>query len=359
MCQLSYNLLGEVKRKRCKDDTVKIERIGVSEWKPPFLIQHFCISPTYTVYYQRNVERSTARSLTNVPKLKAHGGTISKKAGRKIRYCFNWLIASSKIKNVYCKATGKTSFFKLNFITLTLAEKQRHSDNYVKDKMLSAFIQWLQRKHGVVSYIWKAESQLNGNIHFHITTNKFVHWQQIRHKWNSIQYQHGYNRGMTQDEFIKDTNGTDVTPVKKESELIGYMVKYFTKSDTELKYVCISCAIPKEEKMMPDYYYKTDDEGLVWMGKRAIEGRLWNHSANLLTTGFSIDETDSAYADWQKVLMYYQTTAPIPTQYATVIPHRRIGIREFPSSVRVLLQNKIELINKNDRHKSLYVVETI
>lgn len=284
---------------------------------------------------------------------------MSKKAGRKIRYCFNWLIASSKVKSVYSKATGKSSFFKLNFITLTLAEKQKHSDNYVKEKMLSAFIQWLQRRHGVVSYIWKAETQVNGNIHFHITTNKFVHWRQIRHKWNAIQYSHGYTRNMMQEEFIRDTNGTDVKPVKKESELIGYMVKYFTKNDTRIKTDKIKPEKLKLLRKLEGVVFETNELGIEYLIKRPVVGRLWNHSANLLTSGFSIDETDSAYSDWRQMLNYYATGNPITTDFATILPHRRVGVKEMPSSVRVLLQNKIDQINAKDRHQSLYVVESL
>lgn len=356
MCVIAYDLFGNIKRKRCKEDNRSIDKIAPVNWSPPFLIQHFSISPTYTVYYKRNCERSSGRKQSLIPKSNKTNGSMSKKASRKVRYCFNWLIAASKVKQVYKKSTGKTHFFKLNFITLTLSEPQKHTDNFIKANMLAQFIQWMQRRHGVVSYIWKAEAQMNGNIHFHITTNKFIHWQQIRHKWNSIQFKHGYNRGLTELEFCTDTNSTDVHAVKKEALIIGYMCKYFTKDDTKCSYVKISCDSGRSVKSNDGLKYYTDEEGLLWMKKRSIVGRLWNHSSNLLTTGFSVDETDSAYSDWRNMLNYYATGKPIHCDFATVIPHKRVGVKEMPSSVRVLLQNKIDLINAKDKATTVYQI---
>ena len=64
--------------------------------------------------------------------------------------------------------------FKLNLITLTLPSKQNeHSDNEIKHRALNNFFTQLRTKHNLVNYVWKAEKQKNGNIHFHIITDKF------------------------------------------------------------------------------------------------------------------------------------------------------------------------------------------
>ena len=56
----------------------------------------------------------------------------------------------------------------MKFITLTLSDVQAHTDDSIKEHMLQPFLYWLQRYYNC-SYVWKAETQINGNIHFHIT----------------------------------------------------------------------------------------------------------------------------------------------------------------------------------------------
>ena len=82
--------------------------------------------------------------------------------------------------------------YKLTFITLTLPSKQIHSDNEIKSRCLNHFLTDLKRKYQVDLYIWKAEKQENGNIHFHILTNKYIKWQSIRTDWNRIINKLGY-----------------------------------------------------------------------------------------------------------------------------------------------------------------------
>jgi len=77
------------------------------------------------------------------------------------------------------KTTGKQytngAKYKLTFITLTLPSKQAHTDEEIKKVPFANFLQTLRRKYNMKYYIWKAEKQNNGNIHFHIITNSFIH----------------------------------------------------------------------------------------------------------------------------------------------------------------------------------------
>lgn len=81
---------------------------------------------------------------------------------------------------------------KISFVTLTLSAKQFHSDNYIKAKMLNQFISELRLLIHDFNYIWRAEKQANGNIHFHLLIGSFVPWIKIRDIWNRIQKKEGY-----------------------------------------------------------------------------------------------------------------------------------------------------------------------
>ena len=144
-------------------------------------------------------------------------------------------------KTVYSIKKKKAFKFRISFITLTLSTAQQHSDTYILHKLLFPFLKYLERKHEVTAYIWRAEIQgkrlkQRGErcIHFHITTDKFIHWRQIRNKWNALQLAHGYKEPGT------DPNSTDVHSVRNTESIIGYMTKYFSKQvkDSEEKVTC-------------------------------------------------------------------------------------------------------------------------
>lgn len=94
------------------------------------------------------------------------------------------------------------------FITLTMPSKQMHHDNFIKENCLRPFIDWLtsektyitrkgkskglQQGCGVKAYVWRAESQENGNIHFHLIVDRYIDKDQIRWRWNAICERFGY-----------------------------------------------------------------------------------------------------------------------------------------------------------------------
>ena len=99
--------------------------------------------------------------------------SLSWKQAKRIQSYIAWLYYFSKKKEVYCKSTAKKYWFKLNFITLTLSNKQFHDDYYILKNLFEPFIRELRTKKKGLLYVWKAEVQDNGNIHFHINTNYF------------------------------------------------------------------------------------------------------------------------------------------------------------------------------------------
>lgn len=152
------------------------------------------------------------------------------------------------------KAKKKGFYFKLNFITLTLTKPQQHPDTYIVHHMLIPFLKYLRRSHNVINYIWKAEIQperllKRGErcIHFHITTNKFIHWKKVRNKWNELQLAHGYREENT------DPNSTDIHSVINEKQAVHYMSKYITKepekddypdtSEDEFQKLFVTCKV--------------------------------------------------------------------------------------------------------------------
>lgn len=199
---------------------------------------NFYIRPTYIVsvpQYVRSGETSGTRHSNSLRNLQnnAHEGEISKKAEAKIRNAVNWLLAASKYKRVFDRKTGKNFFFKVNFITLTIPLAETlPEDKTIKEKVFQPWISYARKYFGLRNYIWKAEAQANGMIHFHVTTDTFLHHAKLRASWNRILDREGLLEKFKAEHGHSNPNSTDVHSVKNVKNLAAYLAKYFTKNDS-------------------------------------------------------------------------------------------------------------------------------
>jgi len=77
-------------------------------------------------------------------------------------------------------------------LTLTLPCRQLHGDPYVKKYLLNEYLSIIRKKYELKHYIWKAEKQNNGNIHFHLIIDRYIHFKEVNRLWNQILNTHGY-----------------------------------------------------------------------------------------------------------------------------------------------------------------------
>jgi uncharacterized ubiquitin-like protein YukD len=156
---------------------------------------------------------------------------ISNKSKQKIKRATKYLLYNSTIKTAYNYKTNSRFTFKVNFITLTLASEQKHTDQEIKKELLNQFLIEAKRKWHIVNYVWRAEKQTNGNIHFHILCDKFIPWLELRNTWNRIQNKLGYVDSFFTKYNHRNPNSTDVHSLKKVENVAAYVTKYITKVD--------------------------------------------------------------------------------------------------------------------------------
>ena len=199
-------------------------------------IPYLSIRPNYIALYslpesprvRSALQRKTVLNLAQ----NEHFGKISKKANRRIRQAIDWLLYLSQDKTFYHNKFKKTYKFKVNFITLTLAAPQQHSDQVIKKLVLQPFLDYGRKVWKIDKYVWRAEPQKNGNIHFHIVTDVYIPWVEIRNCWNRLQGKLGYI-SRYQNRFPgKTPNSTDVHSVRKIRNLSTYLAKYCAKEST-------------------------------------------------------------------------------------------------------------------------------
>lgn len=186
-----------------------------------------------SVYKKYNESRghkiTSLNAKENVIK-KNYNVELSISSKKQIIACINWIIAQAKKKRYFSEKTNKYYFFRVNFITLTLPSTQIHCDNTIKSVALNQFITELKKKNKEVKYFWRAEKQSNGNIHFHLVTDMYIHYEKLRNMWNRCINKLGYVDRFELAHKHNNPNSTDVHAIKNIRNLGAYLSKYVSKN---------------------------------------------------------------------------------------------------------------------------------
>lgn len=119
----------------------------------------------------------------------------------------------------------------LTFVTLTLPAWQIHTDEYIKRHILEGFFKKLKRHTRRRNWVWCAEAQGNGNIHFHIVVDGMLYHSCVKAIWNSVLDTHGYIDRFEKHHGHRDPNSSDIHSLKKVNHIAAYLSKYMTKDD--------------------------------------------------------------------------------------------------------------------------------
>ena len=291
------------KQKLIENETLKLNRQKQTEQDrakeyaktvKPVTIQTAIHQPTYTCLSYRRLD-GLKESRRPPAAFISKNEIQSIKSATRLKNAINWMLLFSDTKRVFAKngrvdkkgnlilnKSGQIQhnfYFKLAFITLTLSDRQVHDDDFIKEHLLQPFLYWLNRYYNCL-YVWKAESQLNGNIHFHITIDTFVHWKSIRAKWNKLLAKHGYckvNQDGSNDKGDAATQIKSVINAGQCAKDIGsYLqfkdrpkpkqIKLLEKFDQSVSNANVHC------KFNPVLTPEQQDKH--WY-KRTIDGRLW------------------------------------------------------------------------------------
>ena len=229
-------------------------------------------------------------------------GMVSNIAKRKISKALEYMLYLAPGESMISKFTGRKWQFKVVFVTMTLSAKQMHTDNEIKEKLLNQFLVECRKYYKVKNYVWRAEKQLNGSIHFHIVFDRHIPYEELRYKWNRIQKKLGYideyrkrmedwhkdgfqvrkdllgkwNKQAQYNAWKKgvktkwnDPNSTDVHSLRKVLNIKAYLTKYITKQPTGKNKLTGKETLEEIKKI--------EDE----QKKLLVSGRIWGCSYEL------------------------------------------------------------------------------
>lgn len=248
-------------------------------------------------------------------------GFLSEHAKRKLFKSIDYLLITSDRKKVYSKVQKKYVSFRIVFVTLTLPSTQIHSDKEITNKCFNQLLIEIAKYHNVKKYVWRAEKQENGNIHYHLLINEFVEWSELRKRWNRICNKLGYvdSYQASQKEFFKNGFRLSINKNDKRTEqqqrkayIIGQKSNWRSPNSTDIhdtrKVRDIKRYVGKYMAKQPQINIeelRPDSEIIV------VEGRLWSCSQNLsnvsgcqLTEDWEISDELTKVAELSKCYIY-------------------------------------------------------
>lgn len=287
-------------------------------------IPYFSINPsricTYTRPERRKVYDKSAwqLDLKGFKKLEA-SSNLSDRASKRLRRALGWMLFLSDWKKVVQKSSGKKFSFKISFITLTLSSKQKHSDMDIKKQCLHNFLDIIRKRYNVSKYIWRAEAQGNGNIHFHIICDKYIPWSDVRKIWNVQQERLDYvsnfvrnqlGGGLQRDIFGGSGAKVPASAFISRKESIENILSAWSPNSTDVHAIK---NIKKLYEYLCKYMAKKND-------RRPIEGDLWGLSQSLSKLGNAQEVCAGLFEmEIQKIINFIGDKV-YWGQYCTVIP---------------------------------------
>lgn len=182
------------------------------------------------MFSSRYANKHRLRSRMRQNRKGRYSGKMTQGTRKRLTRCATLLAQVAKPKWITNPVNGQLQHHRLSFITLTVASGHNITAQDGHKLLLSHFLQWLRREHDVKTYIWKAELQRRGQLHYHVTTPTFIHYKDIRAKWNELQLKAGLLKEFAEKHGHTDPNSTDIHEVRHVKDMARYLVKELAKS---------------------------------------------------------------------------------------------------------------------------------
>ena len=248
-----------------------------------------------------------------------------------MRTALDILIYTATFKTVFVRKTEQFFRYKINFITLTLPSAQQHTDKEIISKIFSPFMEaWAKRSPGLL-YVYKIETQDNGNLHFHVVTNTFYHYQKLRADWNRATEKLGY----VSRSGIEDPNSTDVHALSNKGDIANYLTSYMSKKDLYSKKLKRWLQVYKnkladkarEIVQLPKNYFKNI--------KRKVTSNAWSASKILLNFKATSIYNDKEVS-WRMLNLMHAKGCFVHKDYVDILLLEKNCFTEFPEFKKLI-----------------------
>lgn len=233
------------------------------------------------------LKRPCDRSLSNLTR-GVFNGYISPATRRQIKRTASTWLRSIFIYREHLKPRHRSGDPYPVFLTLTLPVPQEHDDRVINRQIFTPFLQRLKREHGIQHYMWRAEAQQNGNLHYHVIIDRYVPAERLQDLWNlsidALDYRWKY--AVSTGSIIPPTTEVHaIRPVIKdrktgreiEVDPVDYLVDYFTEVPQE-RAAGPGTGDPSPASRVFVGRYRQADGKVIEYRTRGIAGRCWGMS---------------------------------------------------------------------------------
>ena len=115
------------------------------------------------------------------------------------------------------------------------------SDKAIK-KIHNTVLTRIRKLRKSFSYIWVAELQKNGTMHFHMITNSYFSIRIINSYYGTAIHNYLF-KSIENIKFLRSSyNGVDVKQIRNHKTVAIYMTKYVTKNETKMEGLSWNCS---------------------------------------------------------------------------------------------------------------------
>jgi hypothetical protein len=199
---------------------------------PVLQLRHDALLLYYEPQYSLSLSAKwKQQKLSNFKEKKNYSGAVTLHTRKRISKAVTLMSQASEKKIIFNPITNRKEKFQFNFITLTISKFEKHlTPKEAYPIIFKPFLQWLTKSKNVNTYIWKSELQKNGQLHYHIVTNTWIHWKEIRNKWNYLLSKNGLLDNYIKNHNHANANSTDVHRVHHVKSMSRYLHKELSKS---------------------------------------------------------------------------------------------------------------------------------
>lgn len=185
----------------------------------------------YQDQHVNRIYKSGHSLLRNFRNKRTYSGEVSPSTAKRIARTVSVFVQKSPTKVVYNDVLQRKVRFKLSFLTLTVPDLTTNDASHYYKVLLKPFLRYIKSRFGVESYIWKAEVQSRGSIHYHLTLNTFIPYTYILEKWNELLDQNSLMEVYKLKHGNNQPNSIDIHSVRNISNIEAYLIKYISKQD--------------------------------------------------------------------------------------------------------------------------------
>lgn len=176
------------------------------------------------VFKYYNGSKGQSKKTLDKARAKAYSGKVTEAASKRMVHAIDMIIQLSRLQ-MKVRPNGKLAPFRLGFLTLTVAGSVKTPK--AVHVHFKKFLDWLRYRNCL--YIWKAEYQKRGQVHYHLIINQYIPWVDLRDGWNRIQKKAGYLNGYALKTGHFNPNSVDIRSVRSNKALSRYLRKYLVK----------------------------------------------------------------------------------------------------------------------------------